>query len=184
MRLRIPNNLSLIPSKLQLRAENAIQFPAPLRCGFFDMRHTFILAIQEWMLRHGARLRLAAGGTERARLGIAGEQAAERFLRVERGMRIVARNWSLGGRNEIDLVARDGDVLVFVEVRTRAAHARIGGYESVTPRKRRVLRRAVRAYLRRLRPEAAHTRFDIVEVRRHPDGRLEVLHYEGVPLGI
>src|SRR2546421_87475 len=53
-------------------------------------------------------------------LGQEGERAAARFLRKYRGMRILMRNYR-GPAGEIDLIARDGDVLVFVEVKTRRA---------------------------------------------------------------
>ena len=55
------------------------------------------------------------------RAGETGEQLAAAFLRRERGYRIVARNWRSprDRRAEVDLVCRDGDVLVFVEVKTR-----------------------------------------------------------------
>jgi len=53
--------------------------------------------------------------------GAAGEAAAADFLRRRHGFAIVARNWRSprDRRHEIDLVARDGDVLVFVEVKAR-----------------------------------------------------------------
>lgn len=90
---------------------------------------------------------LGAGGT-----GARGEELAEAFLRRERGYRIVARNWRnpRDRREEIDLVCRDGDVLVFVEVKARAAAALVPGYFAVDRRKKAVLRRACSAFLRGL----------------------------------
>jgi putative endonuclease len=87
------------------------------------------------------------------------ESVAARFLEAQ-GLRIVARNFRtrLG---EIDLVAQDGDVLVFVEVRLRA-HDRFGGAAaSVGPGKQRRLIAAARGYLLRLGREP-RCRFDVV----------------------
>jgi putative endonuclease len=126
--------------------------------------------------------------------GVAGEKAAERFLRAKAGWKIVVRNWRSprDRRDEIDLVCRDGEVLVFVEVKTRAAGALIGGYHAVDARKKRALRRATMAYLRALRDARPTTvRFDIVEVEwagAAGDGgagdgaKSQVRHFENVAL--
>ncbi len=116
--------------------------------------------------------------------GAAGEHAAAAFLRA-RGIVIVVRNWRSprDRRDELDLVCRDGEALVFVEVKTRAATALVPGYYSVDARKKRVLRRAATAYLRGLRPPPATFRLDVVEVSTHADGRPpDVRHFENVPL--
>lgn len=114
-----------------------------------------------------------------ARIGVAGERAAEAHLRAA-GLRVLARNWRNpeDRREEIDLVCEDpaphgagGEegVLVFVEVKARAAGARVAGYHAVDRRKKSVLLRACRAYLARLRPPPRHMRFDIVEVAHGAD---------------
>ena len=91
--------------------------------------------------------------------GSAAEEAAANFL-ARQGLEIVARNFRtrLG---EIDLVARDGATLVFVEVRMRSSTHFGGGAESITPRKRARLVAAARQYLSRLRREPP-CRFDVV----------------------
>ncbi len=94
---------------------------------------------------------------------------------------MVARNWR-NGRDELDIVARDGLVLVFCEVRTRAAHAVVPGYFSVTGRKKRAVARAARAYLRGLAEPPAHFRFDIVEIRMSDNAVSDVTHHANVPL--
>lgn len=91
--------------------------------------------------------------------GGAAEEAAARFL-AAKGLQILARNYRtrLG---EIDLVAREGASLVFVEVRLRSS-ARFGGAAaSVDWRKRRRLESAARHFLARLGREPA-CRFDVV----------------------
>lgn len=119
-----------------------------------------------------------------AATGAAGEQAAAAFLRT-RGLVIVTRNWRnpRDHREELDLVCRDGEALVFVEVKARAASALVPGYYAVNRRKKKVLLRACAAYLRALHPPPATFRFDVVEVATHHDGRPpEILHFENVPL--
>lgn len=116
--------------------------------------------------------------------GVAGERLAERFLRRKRGLRIVVRNWRnpRDRRDEIDLVALDGDVLVFVEVKARSADALVPGYFAVNVRKKKVLRRACLAYLRALAVRPRTFRFDIVEIAHGARGGSKVLHFENVPL--
>lgn len=97
---------------------------------------------------------------EQAAGGDAEERACQ-FL-AGRGLAIVARNYRtrLG---EIDLVARDGAVLVFVEVRLRS-DARFGGApESITWRKQRRIQAAARQYLARVAGEPA-CRFDVIAI--------------------
>jgi putative endonuclease len=126
------------------------------------------------------------GAADPAGPGAAGERAAAEFLQRGRGFVVVARNWrSLRDRrDELDLVCRDGDVLVFVEVKARAAHALVQGYDAITARKKKALRRACAVYLRALGAAQPRTfRFDVVEVSTHPGGGPpEVRHFENVPL--
>jgi putative endonuclease len=133
-------------------------------------------------------MRLTAGEAQSVRAaveaGARGEQAAADFLHARQGFTILARNWRSprDQRDEIDLVCRDGDVLVFVEVKARAAGALVSGYLAVDERKKRALRRAVQVYLGQLNPPPRTFRFDIVEVAL--SGRLppQVMHYENAPL--
>lgn len=77
--------------------------------------------------------------------GTQAEEAAARHL-ARRGLTVVARNYRCRG-GEVDLVCRDGDTLVFVEVRLRT-HAHFGGAaESITAAKRRRIVLAARHYL-------------------------------------
>jgi putative endonuclease len=129
-----------------------------------------------------ARPAAAADDDPRRRLGAAGERLAAAHL--ERlGYRIVDRNhrtrWG-----ELDLVAHDGDTLVFVEVKTRRASARAGSpFEAVGPRKQAQVRRIAAGWLVRVtdRPHAENLRFDVVGVTVDGAGRLVSLeHREGV----
>ena len=67
-------------------------------------------------------------------------------------------------RDELDLVCRDGAVLVFVEVKARSAGSLVPGVYTVNARKKRVLRRTAEAYLAGLRDPPRTFRLDVVEV--------------------
>lgn len=112
-----------------------------------------------------------------------GERLAAAFLEGK-GFRVVTRNWRSprDRRDEIDLITMDAGVLVFVEVKTRAAAALVAGYHAVNPRKKAVVRRAATAYLRALRPPPDTYRFDVVEVSILPAGEPEIRHYENIEL--
>jgi putative endonuclease len=114
--------------------------------------------------------------------GAQGEAAAADYL-GRQGLWILARNWRSprDRREEIDLVCRDGDVLVFVEVKSRAETALVPGYFAVDRRKRRVLRRAIRGYLAQLRRRPHTFRFDVVEVTWRA-GPPEIRHFANVAL--
>ncbi len=95
-------------------------------------------------------------------LGRRGERAAEKHLR-RNGYRIVARNFRAAGA-EIDLVAIDGDTLVFVEVKTRRSRAAGAPEEAVDERKQKRMRRAAEVFARRYRADEIEMRFDIIAV--------------------
>lgn len=113
-----------------------------------------------------------------------GERLAADFLHRRNGYEIVARNWRNphDQREEIDLVCRDGGVLVFVEVKSRPDTALVRGFLAVDRRKKRVLRRAIHAYLTQLRVRPRTFRFDVAEVVTNPKTPTQVLHFENVPL--
>lgn len=117
--------------------------------------------------------------------GARGERLAAEWLGRERGFTVVARNWRdpRDRRREIDLVCRDGEVLVFVEVKARAAGALVPGYFAVNAGKKKVMRQAIDAYLKRLATPPRTFRFDVVEVAHDVrGGAVEVLHFENIPL--
>lgn len=111
----------------------------------------------------------------RLRLGALGEDAAVALLRSG-GYRIVARNHRCP-RGEIDVIAEKGDLLVFVEVRTRATSAFGGPEETVGARKQRRVIAAARDYLARRRGPAKAARFDVIAVIDGPRGP-SLTHFE------
>lgn len=99
---------------------------------------------------------------ERLSLGAWGEDVAARFLR-RKGMKIVDRNYRTPV-GEIDLIARHGKCLVFIEVKTRRSAAFGLPQEAVGPRKQRQIIRAAQWYLGSIRHSGLQPRFDVVAV--------------------
>ena len=94
-------------------------------------------------------------------VGREGEALAANFLQ-QKGYEIVDRNWRYGPK-EIDIVARDGDTMVFVEVKTRSTLAFELPQEAVTKKKMKNLVEAADAYLIQNNIDI-EGRFDIVAV--------------------
>jgi putative endonuclease len=99
---------------------------------------------------------------EHLRRGRLGEQAARKFCQ-RGGMKFLAANFR-ARRGEIDLVFRDADCLVFVEVKTRSSEEWTRPAAAVDARKKRLLTLTALDYLRLLKHPAVKLRFDIVEV--------------------
>jgi putative endonuclease len=110
-----------------------------------------------------------------AKLGLQGERAAERFLR-RLGYRIVTRNY-LCRQGEIDIVALDGTMIVFVEVKTRTTREHEDPESAVTPDKQRRVILAANIFLRQTHSTGRAARFDIVAITGAPGGELEVEHF-------
>ena len=135
-----------------------------------------------WLKNFWRGLRGDTGGHDDA--GARGEAAAADFLQRRHGFAIIARNWRSprDRREEIDLIARDGEVLVFVEVKARSAQALVPGYHAIDPRKKKVLRRAVHTYLSALPEPPLTFRFDVVEVAHSDRLPSQCLHFENISL--
>lgn len=97
------------------------------------------------------------------RTGIWGEKIAEKMLK-EKGYRILGRRVRIGKKDELDIVARNSDTLVFVEVKTRRNEKFGRPVTAVTRNKKRYISRAAVRYIGRLRKHPEYIRFDIVEV--------------------
>lgn len=110
------------------------------------------------------------------RLGKLGEDAAFDLLKAS-GYRVLLRNHR-EGRAEIDLIARHGDILVFVEVKARDISNPLRPSLAVDARKRRMLSEAAIAYLRRLDYPPISFRFDIIEVCCGEGRVVETRHIE------
>ena len=111
---------------------------------------------------------------EHLRRGELGERAAEKFLR-RAGLKFLTANFR-SDRGEIDLIFRDGDCLVFIEVKTRSSEDWTRPAAAVDSRKRRLLSQTALDYLRLIKNPEVKIRFDIVEVLLD-DGKVrEVRH--------
>ena len=111
--------------------------------------------------------------------GIDGERAAFFYLR-RKGYAVVARRWSAGNLpGDIDLIAWHGQMLCFVEVKTRTAHDMTPAEVAIDVHKRDVLRRLARRYIRQLpRETAPPVRFDVISVYLVPGAAKEIVHFE------
>lgn len=99
-------------------------------------------------------------------LGHAGEDWAADYLASEKGFVILARNWRYR-QKEIDIVAQDGDTLVFVEVKTRSSDD-VPPSELISYNKIRFLETAAEAYIRKSN-FCGDARFDLLVIRKsHP----------------
>ena len=105
----------------------------------------------------------SASKDPRHRLGIRGEKLAEKFLRSS-GYKVLYRNYRPKGGGEVDLVCRDGNVLAFVEVKTRSSREFGRPADAVTDEKRELIARGARAWMRLLDDPIVVFRFDVVEV--------------------
>lgn len=127
--------------------------------------------MNEWAARLFARLRRAfparrAPVENRAALGRWGEDLAARELR-RRGYRVLARNQRVG-RGEVDLVARQGETVVLVEVKTRRAGAFGEARDAISTAKARRLVALGRRYAQTA--DATDWRIDVVAVDVAGDG--------------
>jgi putative endonuclease len=102
----------------------------------------------------------AKGARDRANSGESAEDRAAAFL-AERGLKIVERNYHCRF-GEIDLIARSGATVVFVEVRERASDDFGGAAASITHTKRRKLLNTAKYYMRCHGAREIPCRFDVV----------------------
>jgi putative endonuclease len=100
---------------------------------------------------------------DRTWIGIYGEQVAVDHLRSQ-GCRILRRNFKGPRRGEVDIIARDGKLLLFVEVKTRREGAKIRPLDAVTRDKQRLIERGANAWLKQLGTRKLPWRFDVIEV--------------------
>jgi putative endonuclease len=99
---------------------------------------------------------------EHLRHGELGERAAKKFLQ-KAGLKFLTANFR-SERGEVDLIFRDADCLVFIEVKTRSSEEWTRPAVAVDARKRRLLSKTALDYLRLLKNPQVKIRFDIVEV--------------------
>ena len=111
---------------------------------------------------------------EHLRRGELGERAAKKHLK-QQGLKFLTANFR-SARGEIDLIFRDDDCLVFVEVKARSSENWVRPAAAVDARKRRLLSQTALDYLRLLKNPPVKIRFDIVEVLLNNGEVREVRH--------
>ena len=111
-------------------------------------------------------------------MGRWGEEMAAKRLKKKR-FKIIGQRVRVGRHDEIDLIAKDGSTLVFVEVKTRKNENYGRPFSAVNKAKRKHLSRAAVAWLKREKTEPDFIRFDVVEVIGEPGGDApEIRHLE------
>ncbi len=105
--------------------------------------------------------------------GNTGEEIAIKHLQ-EKGMQVLATNWRWS-RAEVDIIARDGEQVVFVEVKTRNTHYFGHPEEFVSVRQQEWLSKAAGAWLE-TQPDNPEIRFDVVSIILQQGVCREVLH--------
>jgi putative endonuclease len=146
------------------------------------LRRARITAFERTLARLNKLARLRGGSMDlpaHLALGIEGEDAVFFYLRRKR-YTVVASRWSSGDLpGDVDLIAWDGPVLCFIEVKTRSARTITPAEVAVDERKRTILRRLARRYVRQLpQPTAPPVRFDVVSVYLVPGHKPEFEHFE------
>jgi putative endonuclease len=108
------------------------------------------------------------------RTGVQGEELAVAFL-ASKGYRIIDRNFSCKG-GEIDIIARDGKTLVFVEVKTRRSLSYGVPQLAVTSFKQRQIMKASLTWLSRHRSHDTPARFDVIAIIMPDGGEAAIEH--------
>ena len=117
-------------------------------------------------------------------LGDKGERAAAKYLRSH-GMKILERQ-SKNQIGEIDLIAKDGKCIVFVEVKTRSSNAHGQPFEAVNHTKQKKLTRVALVWLKRRKLLTSSARFDVVSIVWPDDSKKPIIdHYRNAfePVG-
>jgi putative endonuclease len=114
--------------------------------------------------------------SEHLQLGLRGEKLAAGFLK-RNGYKILYRNFRARRGGEVDLVCRDDDTLVFVEVKTRSGIDFGRPFEAIDSAKRKLIARGALAWLQLLDNPDILFRFDVVEIVLAEEGkpRIELL---------
>ncbi len=107
-------------------------------------------------------------------IGKTGEALAISFLRAK-GYAILHVNWR-AGHNEVDIIAKDNNTTVFVEVKTRVTDNMGNPEDAVKKAKIKELKKTAEAYLLQIGWE--EVRFDVIAITLWPDAETEIMHFE------
>jgi putative endonuclease len=115
-------------------------------------------------------------GMESYKQGIKGEDAAEKYL-VQQGYEILERNFH-SQQGEVDIVARDGRFLVFVEVKNYSFKSYGSPLGAVRKSKKQSVVHAARTYLYKKNIKNTYCRFDVLTIYRRPNGSRAIELYK------
>ena len=111
----------------------------------------------------------------KTRKGTIGEDLAVEYL-IKKGYRVLQRNYRFE-HGEIDIIAEDGSVLVFVEVKARRSKEFGEPEDAVTPRKRKKIRATADGYLFENNIDDKECRFDVIAID-YQNSKTEIRHLE------
>ena len=115
------------------------------------------------------------------KIGKIGEEMAKRYLK-KKGYKILEHNYYLRG-GEIDLIAQKGEILVFVEVKTRTSNQFGAPEESINYFKQKRLNRAIRDYLFKKNIKHLNNQFDVISIVLDKQRKKALLkHFKNVKL--
>ena len=112
---------------------------------------------------------------DRIWIGNYGERVAADWLRAQ-GCKILAKNFRGTHRGEVDIVARDRKLLLFVEVKTRRAGSKIRGLDAVGKDKQGLIERGANAWLKLLGTRNMPWRFDVIEIQIEDGEKPKINH--------
>ncbi|MFH1867045.1 MAG: YraN family protein [Patescibacteria group bacterium] len=116
---------------------------------------------------------------QRQELGKKGEDLAAAYLK-ERGFDIIDKNFHLGRYAEIDLIGRDRDEIVFIEVKTRSGLGQGYPEEAVTRFKQEKIKQAAESYLLAHPQLSNNHRFDVVAIYFEAKGKYQIKHFRNI----
>lgn len=111
-------------------------------------------------------------------LGATGETIAAEYL-AELGYHIIARNWRIRD-GELDLIARDHDDIVAIEVKTRSGDGYGSPLASITAAKAARIKRLLLSWVRSERPRASRLRIDAIGITIRAGQRPRIDHLRGI----
>ncbi|MCF8236799.1 MAG: YraN family protein [Saprospiraceae bacterium] len=110
---------------------------------------------------------------KKSQIGQRGENLATEYV-IRKGMKILARNWR-SGRQELDIIALDGDQVVFIEVKTRSSQRFGQPIEFITATKQDHMVKAATQWLMTEGWEGEF-RFDLIGILSYPDEPAQIQH--------
>lgn len=115
-------------------------------------------------------------GIESYEIGRDGEDAAEIFL-LQKGYKIIERNYR-SHQGEVDIIAREGEFLVFVEVKNYSFRSFGTPAGAIRKNKKQSIIHAAQTYLYKKKIDNTYCRFDVVTIYRRPDGSRAIELYK------